>query len=296
MLSLALGIGSCVAAFRLIDALLWRPLPISNSSNLYVLSRQMTGFDGKPVEDGHWATPDFNLMRDAVKDQADLIAISDADRTDITWSTDDDMEKAHVVYVSGNMFPLSHSGLEPALGRLLTPADDRVPGAGPYAVLSWDYWNQRFGRDPHVLGSSLHIGDQTFEIIGVGPRDFTGTEKGTVTDIFLPLSMNSLATQDNVDWHRIFLMLKPGVNPATRRSSRSASISPPSTALSRPSAPRAFAARPRRPSTAFSIRSLSSIPPAPASPSSRRTIADTSASSVSWPLSSCSSPARTSLT
>src|SRR5580704_15131625 len=131
VLSLALGIGSCVAAFRLIDALLWRPLPISNSSNLYVLSRKMTGFDGKPVEDGHWATPDFNLMRDAVKDQADLIAISDADRTDITCSADDDIEKAHVVYVSGNMFPLFFSdlGLEPALGRLLVPADDRTPGA-----------------------------------------------------------------------------------------------------------------------------------------------------------------------
>ena len=194
VLSLALGIGSCVAAFRLIDALLWRPLPIANSSKLYVLSRKMTGFDGKPAEDGYWATPDFKLMRDAVKDQADLIAISDADRTDITWATDDDMEKAHVVYVSGNMFPLF--GLEPALGRLLSPADDRGPGASPYAVLSWDYWNHRFGRDPHVLGRSLHIGDQTFEIIGVGPRDFTGTEKGTVTDIFLPLSMNSFATQD----------------------------------------------------------------------------------------------------
>ncbi len=213
VLSLALGIGSCVAAFRLIDALLWRPLPISHSSNLYVLSRQMTGLYGRPVEDDHWATQDFKLMRDAVKDQADLIAISDADRTDITWSTDDDMEKAHVVYASGNMFPLF--GLEPTLGRLLAPADDRGPGLDPYAVLSWDYWNHRFGRDPHVLGRSLHIGGQTFEIIGVGPRDFTGTEKGTVTDIFLPLSMNSLATQENVTWHRTFLMLKPGVNPAT---------------------------------------------------------------------------------
>jgi predicted permease len=211
--SLALGIGSCVAAFRLIDALLWRPLPISGSSALYVLSRKLTGHEGKPIEDGYWATPDFNLMRDAVKDQADLIAISDADRTDITWSTDDDMEKAHVVYASANMFPLF--GLEPVLGRLLVPADDRSPGLASYAVLSWDYWNHRCGRDPHVLGRSLHIGDQTFEIIGVGPRDFTGTEKGTVSDIFLPLSMNRLATRDSVTWHRTFLMLKPGVNPAT---------------------------------------------------------------------------------
>ncbi|HET9099773.1 MAG TPA: ADOP family duplicated permease [Acidobacteriaceae bacterium] len=212
VLSLALGIGSCVGAFRLIDALLLRPMPIVGANRLYVLSRKMIGLYGKAVEDGHWATPEFKLMRNATKDQADLIAISDADRTDITWSTDDDMEKAHVVYVSGNMFPLF--GLEPVLGRLLTPADDHGPGR-PYAVLSWDYWNHRFGRDPHVVGRSLHIGDQTFEVIGVGPRDFTGVEKGTVTDIFLPLSMNSLATQDSFDWHLIFLMLKPGVNPAT---------------------------------------------------------------------------------
>ena len=213
VLSLALGIGSCVAAFRLIDAMLWRPLPISSSNRLYVLSRTMTGFDGKPREDDHWSTPDFRLMRDAVKDQADLIAISDADRTDISWSTDDDMEKAHVAYVSGNMFLLF--GLEPALGRLLAAADDRAPGAGPYAVLSWDYWNQRLGRDPHVLGRSLHIDDQVFEVIGVGPRDFTGIEKGTVTDVFLPVTMNSLASQENVTWHRTFLMLKPAVNSAT---------------------------------------------------------------------------------
>ncbi|HEY6491381.1 MAG: ABC transporter permease, partial [Terracidiphilus sp.] len=217
VLSLALGIGSCVAAFRLIDALLWRPLPVSGASRLFALSRKLIGPEGRPIEDGYWATPDFKVMGNAVKDQADLIAISDADRTDITWATngssDDNMEKANVVYVSGNMFPLF--GLEPALGRLLASADDRAAGASPYAVLSWDYWNRRFSRDPHVVGRSLHIGDQTFEIIGVGPHDFTGTEKGTVTDMFLPLTMSSFATRDSTTWHHIFLMLKSGINPAT---------------------------------------------------------------------------------
>ena len=213
VLSLALGIGSCVGAFRLIDALLWRPLPIAGASRLYLLSRKMIGLYGRPAEDSYWATPDFNLMRNAVKDQADLIAISDADRTDITWSTDNNMEKANVVYVSGNMFPLF--GLKPTLGRLLVPADDSVHGASPYAVLSWDYWDHRFGRDPHVLGRSVRVGNQSFEIIGVGPRDFTGTEKGTVSDIFLPLNMSDLATHDSVTWQHTFLMLKPGVDPAT---------------------------------------------------------------------------------
>jgi len=213
VLSLALGIGSCVAAFRLIDALLWRPLPISGAGRLYVLSRKLIGPEGRPMEDSYWSTPDFKVMRNAVKDRADLVAISDADRTDITWTTDDDMEKAHVVYVSANMFPLF--GLEPALGRLLISEDDQGPGSSPYAVISWDYWNHRFGRDPKIIGRPLHIDGRTFEIIGVGPRDFTGTETGTVTDIFLPLSLNSLATQDGVSWQHTFLMLKPGVNPAT---------------------------------------------------------------------------------
>ena len=219
VLSLALGIGSCVAAFRLIDALLWRPLPIANSGNLYMLSTKITGGEGRPIEDGHWATPVFNVMRNAAKDQADLIAISDADRTDVAWSgnssSDDSTEKAHVAYVSGNMFPVF--GLEPTLGRLLVPTDDRGPGTGPYAVLSWDYWNHRFGRDPQVLGRTLHIGDQIFEIVGVGPRDFTGIEKGNFTDIFLPLNMNSAAMQDGIAggesaWHRVALMLKPGTD------------------------------------------------------------------------------------
>ena len=213
VLSLALGIGSCVAAFRLIDALLWRPLPIAGASRLYILTRKMTGLYSRPVEDNHWSTPDFRLMRDAVKDQADLIAISDADRTDITFSTDADLEKANVAYVSGNMFPLF--GLQPTLGRLFSPIDDRGPSASPYAVLSWDYWDHRFGRDARVLGRTIHIGDQVFEIVGVGPQNFTGTEKGTVTEIFLPLNMNGFATQDSITWHLAFLMLKPGVDSAT---------------------------------------------------------------------------------
>ena len=220
VLSLALGIGSCVAAFRLIDALLWRPLPIAGASRLYALSSQMIGFTGKPMENNYWATPEYKLMREAVKDQADLIGISDADRTDVAWTMHEatggrgeDTEKAYVAYVSGNMFP--DFGVKPALGRLLMPADDRGGAASPYAVISWDYWNQHFGRDQNVLGSSLHVGDQTFEVIGVGPRDFTGTEKGTVTDIFLPLNVNKAATRDNTSWQHVFLMLKPGESAGT---------------------------------------------------------------------------------
>jgi predicted permease len=210
VLSLALGMGSCVAAFRLLDALLWRPLPVAHADRLFALTRQVIGFDGKPVEADYWSTPGFDLMRDAVEGQANLIAASYSERSDLTFASDNEMEKAHVQYVSGTMFSLF--GLQPALGRLLTASDDRAPGAGPYAVLSWDYWNHRFSRDPHVTGRSFHIGNQLYEIVGVGPRSFTGTEPGTITDIFLPTMMNSYATQQGINWQRTLVLVNVGVS------------------------------------------------------------------------------------
>ncbi len=210
VLSLALGIGSCVAAFRLIDALLWRPLPVAHADRLFVLTRQIIGLDGKPVERDYWATSEFDLMRDAAKGQADLIAASYSERSDLTFASDNEIEKAHVQYVSGTMFSLF--GLQPVLGRLLTASDDRAPGAGPYAVLSWDYWNHRFGRDPNVIGHSFHIGNQIYEVVGVGPRSFAGTEPGTVTDIFLPTMMMSYATRQSINWQRILVAVNDGVS------------------------------------------------------------------------------------
>src|ERR1700741_2539993 len=84
ILSLALAIGACTSAFRLIDALLLRPLPVAHPERLYVLSREGMGFDNKPGAWDSWAYPSFLLMRAAAKGQAALIALSYADRSDVT--------------------------------------------------------------------------------------------------------------------------------------------------------------------------------------------------------------------
>src|ERR1700691_3789656 len=86
ILSLALAIGACTSAFRLIDALLLRPLPVANPEQLYAISRQeiRLAWDGKTHTYDGWAYPAFRLMRAAVKDQAELIAISGVNRTDLT--------------------------------------------------------------------------------------------------------------------------------------------------------------------------------------------------------------------
>jgi len=210
VLSLALAIGVFTAAFRLIDALLLRPLPVAHPERLYAVTRQGTFFDGRVYTgENYWAYPAFLQMRAAVKDQAELLAISYAKRMDLTYKSDQETEKACVQYVSGWMFETF--GLRPALGRLLMEVDDVKPGDHPYAVLSYDYWARRFGHDPQVIGRTFRLGADRYEIVGVAVKPFTGTEPGTVTDIFVPMMMNPAVTRSDAAWFRTLAQLKPGV-------------------------------------------------------------------------------------
>ena len=210
ILSLALAIGACTSAFRLIDALLLRPLPVAHPEQLYVLSRKGMGFDNKLGEWDSWAYPNFRLMRTAAKGQAELIAISYTNRTDLTYKTDVEMEKANVQHVSGWIF--STLGIKAAAGRLFTENDDLKPGAEPYAVISYDYWNRRFGRDPQIIGRTFRFGDGVYEtIVGVSEKKFTGTEPGVVVDIFTPTMMHNCVTRSDCTWVRTLVVMKPGV-------------------------------------------------------------------------------------
>jgi putative ABC transport system permease protein len=211
ILSLALAIGACTSAFRLIDALLLRPLPIAAPERLYALFRLGNGlYDGKPRIMESYEYPLFRQMRAAVSDQAELLAASSA-RIDLTFGSDDEMEKAQLQYVSAAMF--GSFGLKPALGRLLTWSDDLKPRAHPYAVLSWGYWTSRFGRDPGVVGRGFRMGNDLFEVVGVAPELFTGTEPGAATDIFIPATMNPYVDDAHSSWLRILVSLKPGAGP-----------------------------------------------------------------------------------
>jgi predicted permease len=209
VLSLGLAIGACTSAFRFIDALLLRPLPVAHPEQLYEVARQGFDFGGAYVTVENWAYPDFELMRAAAKGQAELFAISYAAPVDLTYRSDEELEKATLQYVSGSMFP--SFGLRPVLGRLLTGDDDVKPGGHPYAVLSYDYWSRRFGRDAQAVGRKFRMGDNLYEIVGVGPERFTGTETGTLTDVFVPTMMNPAAIRDDNTWHRTLARVHPGV-------------------------------------------------------------------------------------
>ena len=171
-------------------------MPVRDPGSLYFVSYR--GFDSRTGRPQTWASNSYLLfrqMRAALTGQAKVVAVSFASRIDLTFSSDASMEKAYRQEVSGEMFP--DFGLHPALGRLLSEEDDRIPGAKPLAVLSYDYWTARFGRDPAVIGRTFHMGNVVYQIVGVAPKGFIGTEPGTMTDIFAPTMEAASVNRDN---------------------------------------------------------------------------------------------------
>ena len=211
VLSLALAIGASTTVFRLVDGLFFRPLPVSAPDRLYALSRLGSDLDGAPDIYDSQPYPLYQQMSAGVADQADLLALSYNGRTDLTYKSDAETEKAQVQYISSNMF--TTFGLKPALGHLLNPTDDDHPHSSPYAVISYKYWSERFGKDPAVLGRTFRLENQIFQIAGVSEKKFTGAEPGVATDIFVPISMQSEGALKCTDcgWFMILVQLRPGV-------------------------------------------------------------------------------------
>jgi putative ABC transport system permease protein len=216
ILSIGLAVGACTAAFRIVDALLFRPLPVDHPERLFVLVKELprSSSNDQRVFDS-WAYPLFRQMRALVKDRAELIAVSYVSRVDLSYSSADQMEKANQQYVSGWMF--SSFGLEAALGRVFTESDDTTPGKHPYAVISYEYWQRRFGGDEQVIGRTFRTGNEIYQIIGVAQKAFTGTDTGTMVDVFLPTMMmkNDGITRSDYQWFRTFVKVKPDVSIAS---------------------------------------------------------------------------------
>lgn len=223
VLSLALAMGASLCAFRLVDALLLRPLPVADAGRLFVLTFPYADQSGRVQVADAFDYPQFRALRAALKDHAELFAITGPNRNGLTFGSDDDVERFARQSVSGGMF--AAFGLRPALGRLLTRTDDTTPGAHPVAVLSYDYWRRRFGKDPGVVGRHFRMGRDLYEIVGVTEEAFTGTDPGTVTDVFLPTMMNAAAIDNPTwSWFRIWVQVRPGNSPEAVRARLRAAV------------------------------------------------------------------------
>ncbi len=231
VLTLALGIGANAAVFTLFDQVLLRLLPVQRPKEL--VRFQFTGyFSGSASSFGggmtnYFSYPMYKDLRDRNQVFSGVLA---ADRTNVGISWRGQAEDKDAEVVSGNYFEVL--GLKPALGRLLTPADDTQPGANPVLVLSYAYWKSRFAASPGVVGQTVLINGRAFTILGVAPPNFESAIGGYRPGVFIPVSMSAVAmpwtaprndlTNHQFIWLTIVARLKPG---ATRQQAE-ASLQP----------------------------------------------------------------------
>jgi predicted permease len=218
--TLALGIGANAAVFTLFDQVLLRMLPVQQPRQL-VRFEWTGGFSGSMSAFGggmkdYFSYPMYKDLRDKNQVFSDILA---ADRANVGVSWNNQAEDQDAEIVSGNYFQLL--GLQPALGRLLTPQDDTAKNANPQLVLSYAYWKSHFAASPAVIGQTVRINGHPFTIVGVAPENFQTAIGGYKPGLFLPVSMSEIAmpwtvTRDNLNnrrslWLTLIARLKPGI-------------------------------------------------------------------------------------
>ena len=236
LLSIALGIGANTAIFTLVDEVLLRRLPVREPDQLVL-------FNGARVHYGSNSGGNmlsFPMYEDFRNNFVDTATASSTPRVSqplpnpaptpkifsgilarrsmaMVVSIDGQSERVPAELVSGTYFQVL--GIGAAIGRVITPDDDRERHAAPVAVLSYDYWRNRFGSDPNVLGKTIIANNHSLTIVGVSQAGFDGVDIGYVPNLRVPVTMKAEMTPnwDDMDnrrsrWVNVFARLKPGVN------------------------------------------------------------------------------------
>jgi putative ABC transport system permease protein len=179
-LLLALGVGANTAIFSVIDAVLLRMLPVKEPERLVLLGRS-----GGGRQTDNLTYDMYEQFRDHDRTLSGVTAYYPLR---LTVSVEGQQEPAlSGQLVTGGYYEVL--GVNAALGRTITPDDDRASGAHPVCVISDGYWRRRFGRDPGVVGRTIHLSGYPFTVIGVTPPEFFGAEVGASMDITVPLTM-----------------------------------------------------------------------------------------------------------
>jgi putative ABC transport system permease protein len=221
VITLALGVGANTAIFSLLDQALLRSLPVRAPEQLVILSAPGKMWEGHSGNNGagvekSFSYPMYQDLRDRGTAFDGLIATAPAE---VGIARNGASNLANAEIVSGNYF--SVLGVQAARGRLLAPTDDTTPGSNPVAVLSFNYWKSHLAADAGVVGQTLSINGQPFQIIGVSAPEFQSAVWGQVPDVFVPMSMleqvrpgKGTYLQDHKSrWMNIIGRLKPGETP-----------------------------------------------------------------------------------
>jgi predicted permease len=224
VLTLGLGIGANAAIFSLINAVMLRLLPVQHPERLVLLTDPAeSGVATETTEHGvrsnlSYAEFEYLRLHNTVFSGI-LAAQNDVNDVEVFPESTKETQsvKAHAQLVSGGFFQTL--GIEPIVGRVFTPQEDRVPGANPVAVIAYGCWQRFFGGDPGILGSIVRVGRGTFHIVGVAPPGFTGILVGSDADFWFPMTMQQqvLPGQDYLKpkdtlWLQVMGRLAAGVS------------------------------------------------------------------------------------
>jgi predicted permease len=228
MLSLALGIGANTAIFSLINSVVLSALPVRDPQSLVMLTNPASNgitVGNKSGEREELTWSEFRQLRDLSTVFSSVMACQiEPERVPVRVGGSD-AEETLVQMVSSEYF--GTLGVPALLGRTFSTDDDP---AAANAVISYDFWQRRFGRRADVLGTSITIRQGVFSIIGVAPPSFFGETVGQRPDVWAPLTLQPVVLpgrewlhenpgdRDKVMWLHVFGRLKPGVRIETAQA------------------------------------------------------------------------------
>jgi predicted permease len=229
VLSLALGIGANTALFSLVDTVLLKKLPVKDPEQLVLFEwlagdsfrlPMLSGYSTRDQATGlktstSFSYPAFERLREQNQALSELFAFEAIEQLNVQAGEQAEITTGQLV--SGNYY--RGLGVQPLIGRTITD-EDLGPQAAPVAVVSYRYWQRRFGRDPSVVGRQINVNNIACTIVGVTPREFDGTlQVGESPDLSLPISLEpqlransgSLLSRADSWWLQMMGRLKPGV-------------------------------------------------------------------------------------
>ena len=219
VLSLGIGIGATTTVFSVVNAFLFRPLPVKDPDRLVSVHKPSSTNVGIHTI----SYPDYLDYLERNEHFSEILAWSEAA---VSLSTGDQPEAAYGMVVSGNYF--NTLGVQPALGRVFGPDEDRVRGGHPVAVISFGLWQSHFGSDPAAIGQTIKLNGHSFTVIGVAPKGFTSTYTVFSPAVYVPLMMQGQVRSDpEIFGKRMskYLKLSGRLGPGVSREQAEAALS-----------------------------------------------------------------------
>ena len=197
--TLALGIGANTAIFTLLDAVMFKPLPVPAPGELFTFyesgpegTADPTGGTGRFLR---FSYPRFERLQEALGTRGSLAAVTRSSRFVFRRPGDAQPQFLQAQLVSGGYF--GTLGVSAAQGRLLTPDDVRVDRVSPVTVISDSFWKRKLDGTDAAIGQTLVINGVDVTIVGVAPPGFFGMWSDSEADLWLPLTLQAALHYNN---------------------------------------------------------------------------------------------------